>query len=101
MNKLLVFLIGFPVLGYCALAPLPQSIREIEAILHYPALNELLPQGSTIEDISRVSNGYIVVTNTHILNVKINYDEKGRIGPRKFTLEFSKAIPLVNEEKTK
>ena len=101
MNKILLFLIGIPVLGYCALAPLPQSIREREAILHYPALNEFLPQGSTIEDISKVTGGYLLVTNTHILNVKIIYNETGRIGPRKFTLEFSKALSLVNEEKTK
>ena len=101
MNKLLTLLITIPMLGYSALAPLPQSIREIEAILHYPALNDFLPQGSIIEDISKVSNGYLILTNTHILNVKVIYDEKSRIGPRKFSLEFSEAFSLVNKNLSK
>lgn len=101
MNKVITILLTVPMLGFSALAPLPQSIREIEAILHYPALSEFLPQGSTIEDISKVSNGYLILTNTHILNVKVIYDKKSRIGPRRLNLEFSQAFSLVNKSKTK
>jgi hypothetical protein len=93
MKKILLLLIT-PFFTFAALAPLPQSLREIEAILTYPALSDFLPQSSSINEITKISDGYLIITDSHILKVTIVMDKQKRIGPKKFSLKFGKAIPL-------
>lgn len=99
MKKYIITLIILmaPTVGFSALAPLPQSLREIEAILVYPSLNEYLPSSSKINEITRVSDGYVIITDSHILKVTVKYDKQPRIGPKKFTLHFCSPIPLTEK----
>jgi hypothetical protein len=98
MRKWIVVLMGMPIFGFCLLAPLQQSLKEIEGILNYPGLNEILPQGSEIETISKVSNGYLITTDQNVVNVKVIYEKKSQIGPKKFKLEFSEAYSFQKEK---
>jgi len=94
MKKFLPLLILLTAPLFSALAPLPQSIREIEAILMNPQLAQSLPSGDQIDQITRVVDGYLIITKAHILKVTVVYDASGRIGPKKFTLQFSEAKPI-------
>ncbi len=87
-----LFILTAPV--FSALAPLPQSVREIEAILMNPQLAQYLPSCDQIDQITRVVDGYIFITKAHILKVTVIYDTAPRIGPKKFTLQFSEAKPI-------
>lgn len=70
-----------------ALAPLPQSIREIESILLYPGLSDYLPSGEAISQISKVEDGYLLVTGNKVLKIKVIYKKPASIGPKKFSLQ--------------
>ena len=94
MKKILPLLLLLTAPLYSALAPLPQSIREIEAILMNPQLAQYLPSCDQIDQITRVVDGYLVITQAHILKVTVIYDTSARIGPRKFTLQFTEAKPI-------
>lgn len=94
MKKILFLIILLPGLACAALAPLSQSVREITAILSYPSFSDKLSTGSSIEDIKKVSDGYLIVTGTQALKVTVEYDKKKRIGPKKFTLHFEAPMSL-------
>ncbi len=89
---LILLLLTAPV--FAALAPLPQSVREIEAILMNPQLAKYLPSCDQIDQITRVVDGYLFITKAHILKVTVIYDTAPRIGPKKFTIQFSEAKPI-------
>jgi hypothetical protein len=74
--------------AFSALAPLHQSIAEIEAILTNPELTNHLSSGNQIREITKIDDGYLLITNENVLKVKFTYDKKGRIGPKKFTIKF-------------
>ena len=93
MKKILL-LILLPFCLFAALAPLPQSLKEIEAILTYPSLSDFLPQSATINQITKVLDGYLILTNSHIVKVTVMMDKQSRIGPKKFTLKFSQPITI-------
>jgi hypothetical protein len=94
MKKVLFLCTLIPGLASAALAPLSQSVREITAILSYPSLTDQLSVSSSIEDIKKVSGGYLIVTQTQAVKVSVEYDKKKRIGAKKFTLHFEAPMPL-------
>lgn len=94
MKRILLLACLLPNLAFCALAPLAQSIREISAILSYPTLSDHLPSSASIQDIKKVDEGYLIITNSQVLKVLVEYDSKKRIGAKKFTLHFDSAMPL-------
>ena len=71
------------------LAPLPQSIREMEAVLLYPALSDFIPQGDRINEITKVKDGYLVITTNRVIKAKITYKKPTTIGPKKFSIQFT------------
>ncbi|MCH9811768.1 hypothetical protein K0U07_03280 [bacterium] len=98
MKKILLAACLIPNLAFCALAPLSQSIREITAILSYPTLEDHLSPSYSIEDIKKVDEGYLIVTKSQALKVKVQYDAKKRIGAKKFTLHFEQPMPLHSND---
>ena len=94
MKKILLIYSLIPGFAFSALAPLSQSIREISAILSYPTLSDHLSVSSTVNDILKVDGGYLIITETQVLKVSIEYDKKKRIGAKKFTLNFESPMPL-------
>ncbi|MCH9616751.1 MAG: hypothetical protein SP4CHLAM5_02360 [Chlamydiia bacterium] len=94
MKKVLFLSALIPGLACAALAPLSQSVREITAILSYPSLSDQLSVSSSIEDIKKVSGGYLIITETQAIKVNVEYDKRKRIGAKKFTLYFEAPMPL-------
>lgn len=93
--KRLLFICLFPMLGYGVLAPLPQSIRELNAIINYPSLSDHLIAPSAIKEITKVADGYLIVTSSHVLKVTVEYSKESRIGPRKFILQFGPSMLIL------
>lgn len=77
---------------FAALPPLYQSKKEIEAILADPQFGERLSSGDRIEEITKTTSGYLIVTNHRILQVDVHYKGGKHIGPASFTLEFQTPI---------
>ena len=98
MKRIFLAACILPNLAFCALAPLAQSVREITAILSYPSLEDHLSVSSPIEDIKKVDEGYLIVTKAQALKVKVQYDERKRIGAKKFTLHFEAPMPLHSKD---
>lgn len=98
MKRVLLFVALLPNFAFCALAPLAQSVREISAILSYPNLEDQLVPSSAIEDIKKVDEGYLIITKSQVLKVKVVYESQKRIGAKKFTLQFAAPMPLHSSD---
>jgi hypothetical protein len=90
-SLVLTFLIASQTL-FAALPPLAQSIREIQSILSAKELKNLLNSAESIETISRLDGGYLVITNKSFIEVRIQYLERNDqlAGPLEYRLEFRK-----------
>lgn len=80
-------------LAVAQLPPLYQDLKELRSILVSDNLGQLLPAGDTIQDIRKVEDGYLIVTNNHRLMAKVIYKD-GKIGPVPFTIEFQNPEPI-------
>ena len=89
MKKGFLFLLLVPKLVFAALAPLPQSLREMEKVLMYPGLSDFISQGDRVNQVIRVQDGYLVITNKTVIKAKMIYKKSSTIGPQKFSLEFT------------
>jgi len=83
---ILFILVGFNL--NAALAPLYQSIKEIEHVLKDESLKEQLSSGDAVLEVKRVENGYLVYTSKYVIQVDIKYARQDLIGPAKFELYF-------------
>jgi hypothetical protein len=81
-------------LGFSALSPLSQSLREYDTILTFPTLSDHISQGEIISEMIKVEGGYLIITNKQVVKVDVIFTERKTIGPAKFSLRFSKAIKL-------
>jgi hypothetical protein len=77
------------------LPPLYQSMNEYKALLDDPRFSEAFTSGEVLVEIERKDNLFFVTTNRSKMQVTIHYDQKRRIGPAQFYLEFSPAVPLT------
>lgn len=95
MKKLLYCLSLFvlsagPVEGL--LAPFEQSAVEIKKIVDSDELRNLLGPSQPIQGIERNDQGYIITSSDYTLQVDLNYQYSGRIGPAEFQLKFEKPV---------
>lgn len=94
MNKFFILATAGVISGFSALSPLHQSIKEIDQILTNPDLPEHLPSQARINEITRIKDGYLIVTDSHVLKVKVEYKKTSKIGPKKFTINFCDATSI-------
>jgi hypothetical protein len=74
--------------GYAALAPLQESIREINAVLNHPDFAKSLNENGAILMIQHKDNSYIIRTTHQQLVVDVIYQTQNRPGPQAFKLVF-------------
>ncbi len=79
------------------LPPLYQSLAELKSIITDPRLGQVLESGELIKEISRTSDGYVIVTNHHELPVKVIFKKNAHPGPAQFTIEFEELRPVAGE----
>lgn len=91
---LVVTFLCFASQAFAVLPPLYQGKKEIEAIFSHPQFGETLPSGDVIQEITKVSSGYLIITNKRIVPVVVEYKKTQQIGPSQFTLEFKSSIDL-------
>lgn len=92
------------VLAFCqigvleaALPPLYQAKKEMEAILTSPELGQHFHSGEVLQGITKVANGYLVVTNQSAMFVEVRYAQDKRVGPARFHLIFHDPMPLTSD----
>ena len=66
MKKIIALLIIAISPAFAILAPLHQSVKEIDSILTSPQLPEYLPSAAQITEITKVEGGYIIISTTHL-----------------------------------
>lgn len=98
MKKKLAVIVLLPSILFAALAPLQQSIREMQSVLMYPGLNDLISQSDQIQEITRVSDGYLVITKEKVIKGKVIFHKGKRIGPKKFTIKFYELSEVESKE---
>ena len=74
--------------AFCALPPMPQSLREIKEILSHDFLRSDEMTTETIWQIQKVENGYVLETNHFIIPVEIIPLRQEKIGPAPFQVHF-------------
>lgn len=89
MKKLiLTILLGVTAPAFALLAPLEQSVTELEEVFQSPELIERLPATEKILSVDTVSNGYLLRTQNYTLFVQVVYESQTRPGPAQFRLIF-------------
>ena len=83
---------------FAALPPLPQSIREIEAILTNDFLKFPEMTAETIWQIQKTDTGYLLETTHFIIPIDMIPIPGKKIGPIQFTMEFDLDNLIVKEE---
>ena len=80
--------------AFCALPPLPQSIREIDAILSHDFLKTEDMTPEMIWQIQKTEYGYVLETTHFIIPVEVCYQPQNMPGPVPFnvTYDLSKII---------
>ena len=74
------------------LPPLYQGINELKDLLNEPKLGELLQSGEVIEEIKKVDNGYLIITNKHELLAEVVYQTNRRVGPAEYTIVLHQPV---------
>ena len=78
------------------LAPFEQSVREIETIMESEEMRNLLGPSQSILAIEKNKEGYLITTSDYTLQVDLEYQYWGRIGPADFKLTFKKPAKKTN-----
>ena len=73
---------------FAALPPLPQSIREIQAILTDDFLKSEEMTAETIWQIQKTDTGYILETTNFIIPINMLPIPGKKIGPSQFDVQF-------------
>ena len=102
--KKIIFLIVFIMIanvGFCVLAPVHQSSKEIKTILNDQKLYKNLTPYDVIQNIVKIKNGYLIITNLHMIQVDVivKMDEKGFAGPKQFDLKFNRPVVIDKSKK--
>lgn len=74
--------------SFAALPPMPQSLREIKAILADDFLRQDDMTSETIWQIQKIDGGYLLETNHFVIPVQIIPLKQERIGPAPFEVHF-------------
>ncbi len=74
------------------LAPFEQSAVEIKKIIDSEELRNLLGPSQPIQRIERNENGYLITSLDYTLQIDLNYQYFGRIGPVDFQLKFEQPV---------
>lgn len=80
--------------AFSALPPLAQSIKEIQAILADSKFYSSLGSAEIINEIVRNDGGYLISTQNYTMQVNVNNNQNGGIGPVKFSLDFQEPVQL-------
>lgn len=85
---------------FAILAPLHESIVEIETILKDQRFAKSFKPSESIQEIMKTENGYLIVTDNYQMDVELTYLPSNRPGPQKFELNFRSPVPVqeVGEE---
>lgn len=83
-----------------ALPPFAQGKKEIEAILNSPEIDQFIPSGDMILEITKTDFGYLIITNNRSVGVIIHYQAPSKPGPVSFTIEFMQPTQLPVESDT-
>lgn len=83
---------------FAALPPLPQSIREIEAILTDDFLKSPEMTAETIWQIQKTDTGYILETTNFIIPINMIPLPPKNIGPAQFDMQFDIDNLIAKEE---
>lgn len=93
--------IFFILVCYCSpvfslLPPLAQSLVEMKAVLSSKELYSAFDTSETIQEITRVEDGFLVITEGQEMFVAVHYDKisEKKVGPQKFSLEFHSPRPF-------
>lgn len=73
---------------FAVLPPFAEARREIQAIFQSEELAEFIPYGDVFEELIKIDEGYLIITNKRHVKVVMHYTPNQRIGPPKFTIEF-------------
>lgn len=96
MKKLIgtmLFLTLLSTTGFALLAPLEQSIREIQTLVNSPELRKNLESSETIQDIWKIGSRYVISTENRQMVVQVIYSPRTTPGPQEFKLTFFPAKP--------
>jgi CHASE3 domain sensor protein len=74
------------------LAPFEQSAVEIRAIIDSEELRNLLGPSQSVLAIEKKGRGYLITTSDYTLQIDLDYQYSGRIGPADFQLTFQKPV---------
>lgn len=95
MKKFLyISLFGLFGTAFAALAPLNESIAELDALLSDNQLTMQLGSGEPLLEIIRTADGYLLLTPNYRLRVDVIYLSQKRPGPQKFKLVFHSPISI-------
>jgi hypothetical protein len=83
--------------AFCALPPLPQSIKEIDAILSHDFLKteEMTPEA--IWQIQKTEHGYVLETTHFFIPVDIRYQPQHMPGPVPFEVNYDLSKIIAKE----
>jgi len=74
--------------AFAVLAPLNQSIAELQDIMAGKALSEQLPASQAINSIDSVAHGYVIRTQDYQMFVEVKFLPQTKPGPAQFELIF-------------
>ncbi len=93
MKKIMITLILLcSIKAFAILPPFYHTTREIKTILDDPALHEKLGSAQMIQDIIKVDSGYVIITQDYFLQVAVEYQHSGKVGPGEFVLHFAEPV---------
>lgn len=98
MKKIVFAMLALATVGFSALPPMAQSIRELQKLLSSPEI--YINSAEWIKEISRNEKGYLVTTANYEMQVDIHYGggPQGFCGPAVFRFEFQEPIDLRTGE---
>lgn len=79
-------LISFPCLAI--LPPFWEGVAELKMIMNDERLKDYFSSGELIESITKMPNGYLIVTNRSKVLAEIRYFPQNYPGPAKFEVKF-------------
>ncbi len=79
---------------FAVLAPLHESIVEIETLLKDQRFAKSFKPSESIHEIMKTEKGYLVVTDNYQMEVDLTYLPSSRPGPQKFELNFRSPVPV-------
>lgn len=88
MKKIVFAMLALATVGFSALPPMAQSIRELRTLIESPEM--YLGSAEWITNISHNEHGYLVETTNYQMQVDIHYGggNPGFCGPAQFRFAF-------------